>query len=53
MAWDRYAVAAAISEQMPFAVAMLHKKMVLNVAVDAGNEDKTSLLGVLFDEVSR
>ena len=40
MAWDRYAIAAAILEQMPYSSALLHKSAVLEVAVNAGNEER-------------
>ena len=53
MAWDRYAVAAAILKQMPYAVAMEHKEKVHEVAVDGTGEGFKPFLGVLFDEVSR
>ena len=53
MAWDRYAIAAAVLGQMPYDVAMLHKDHVYETAVNAFGEDRLPLLGVLFDEVSR
>ena len=53
MAWDTYAMAAAILRQMSFAAAMTHKGMVQEVAAGAAGEGRRPLLGVLFDEVSR
>jgi len=53
MAWDRYAVAAAVLGQMSYAAAMSHKNLVHEVAVSAPAEGRKPLLGVLFDEVSR
>ena len=53
MAWDRYAIGAAVLGQMPYAVAIAHKDRVYETAVNALGEDRLPLLGVLFDEVSR
>ena len=53
MAWDRYAVAAAVVKQMAFSASMEHKSRVFETAVNAAGEDRLPLLGVLFDEVSR
>ena len=51
MAWDRYALAAAVLEQFPFSKAMQHKALVLEISANAPAGQ--SLLGVFFDEVAR
>ena len=52
-AWDRYALGAAMVEQLTFTDAMKHKAVVTEVACHAMKEGKRSLLGVLYDEVAR
>lgn len=53
IAWDSYAVAAAMTRQLEYASAMVHKCQVLEVAVGAQGSERSALLGVLYDEVSR
>ena len=53
LAWDGYAMACEVVEQLSFRRAMEHKALVMQVAADAVAEDKHPILGVLFDEVSR
>ncbi len=53
MAYDRYAVAAAVTEQMSFKDAMRHKEVVLEVAALSFAENKRPFLSVLYDELAR
>ena len=41
------------SAQLPFDVAVLHKHVVMEVAMGAAVEEKKPLLGVLYDELAR
>ena len=53
-AWDRYALAAQVTGQMDFHLAMTHKAIVMDVANTAVSAEKRQrLLGVLYDEASR
>ena len=53
MAFDRYAIAAQVTGQMTYKVAMLHKEVVLEVVANGMADSKRPLLGVLYDEVVR
>lgn len=53
LAWDQYMLAAAMLGQMPWKVALAHKEDVMNVGLTASARKKSSLLGVLYDEVCR
>ena len=53
LAWDRYAICAAVLGQMSFKAAMQHKACVAEVAFGAASSNKSTILAVLFDEVSR
>ena len=53
MGFERYALAAEVLKQMTFFTAMEHKANVLETACLAKDEGMSSMLGVLFDEVSR
>ncbi len=53
LAWDRYSLAAAVLEQMPFATTVEHKALVMEIASGAKAEGRLPILGVLFDEVAR
>ena len=52
-AWERYSLAAVVTGQMPFAVAVGHKTVVLGVAAQASTKGRCTLLGVLYDELVR
>ena len=53
LAWDRYALAAAATKQMPFELAMLHKETVTGLAADAITEGKSAQIAVIYDELVR
>ena len=53
MAWDQYAIALAILKVLTFKQAMSHKATVLEVAALGAEEGRSSLLGVLYDELVR
>ncbi len=53
LAWDRFALAQAMTEQMPFAKTLLHKQVCMEISVTASAEERFPLLGVLYDEVCR
>eukprot|EP00973_Karenia_brevis_P039362 5434598-Karenia_brevis.AAC.1 len=53
VAWDRYAVGAAILEQMSYYSCMKHKDIVSEIALTAYVEKRSPLLGVLYDEIIR
>ena len=54
VAWDRMALAGEMVEhQLTFAQAMRHKEVVLDVAFAAVTSGRSSLVGVLYDELAR
>ena len=53
IAFDRYALAAAATNQMSFKASMSHKNIVVDVAMTAASENRRPLLGVIYDEVAR
>ena len=53
LAWERYALAAAATGQMPFTTAMQHKLTVTSVAQDQMAEGRSTQIAVLYDEVVR
>ena len=54
VAWDRMALAGEMVEhQLTFAQAMRHKEVVLEVAFAAMASGRSSLVGVLYDELAR
>ena len=53
IAFDRYAVAAAVTKQMDYKVAMRHKEVVLEVAALSFADRRRPFLGVLYDEIVR
>ena len=53
IAFDRYAMAAACTDQVSFAGAMAHKEQCLKVAMEAHLDKRGRLLGVYYDEVCR
>ena len=54
VAWDRFAIASqAIPGQLTMQQAVLHKDVVINIACSAPAGGRTSLLGVLYDEIAR
>ena len=54
-AFDKYAISAALTEQMTFATAMVHKDLCLQTGFQAHLEEppRGRLLGVWYDEVVR
>ena len=52
-AWDKYAIAAAITEQMSFSSAMMHKEVVCEIATACDAEGRKFLLAILYDELAR
>ena len=54
VAWDRMALAGEMVEhQLTLAQAMRHKEVVLDVAFAAVTSGRSSLVGVLYDELAR
>ena len=53
VAWDRYALAATVNEQLTFSEATAHKGVVSEVLALARTEGLPPLLAVLYDEVAR
>ena len=53
MAWDRFAIAAAMLEMVPFSAAMQHKQVVLEIAVSAAADDRKPVLAIVYDELVR
>ena len=54
VAWDRMALAGEMVEhQLTFAQAMRHKEVVLDVAFAAVTSGRSSLVGLLYDELAR
>ena len=53
MAWDSYALAAAVLYQMDFASPMAHKNVVCEIVSSADAEGRRWLLAVLYDELAR
>ena len=53
LAWDRYALAAAATGQMSFALAMQHKAIVADIAADAIVEGTSTLVAVIYDDLMR
>ena len=54
VAWDRYALAAlAVEHQLDFSLSLLHKEVVLAIAMAAAACGRSELLGVLYDELAR
>ena len=52
--WQHIHVAgSAVIKQMNYKTSMRHKAVVIEVACNAKSNDRASILGVLFDEVSR
>ena len=52
-AWQRYAIAAAITGQFPVEAAMRHREEVLAVAFSAAGRTRSPLLGVFYDDLAR
>ena len=52
IAFDRYAVAAAAANQMPFVTALMHKDVCLHVAAN-GKRKRRLWLALCYDEVAR
>ena len=53
MAWDRFALAAAMLEMMPYRAAMQHKQVVLEIAVSAAADERKPVLATVYDELVR
>ena len=53
LAWDCYAIAAAMLEQMSFAGAMTHKQTVAQLAAQAQLEGKSVEVAVVYDRLLR
>ena len=53
LAWDSYALAAVVVEQMSFMTAMHHKRIVMEIASNAVSEGYGPQLGVIYDRVAR
>ena len=52
VAWDRFALAAAMLNMLPYKAAMQHKQVVLEIAVSCGDDHKP-VLAVVYDEMVR
>ena len=53
MAWDRFALAAAMLDVIPYSAAMQHKQVVLEIAVSAAADEHKPVLAVVYDELVR
>ena len=53
LAWDRYALAAAATQQMSFQLAMKHRNNIANIATEALVEGKSTRVAVVYDELVR
>ena len=53
MAWDRFALAVAMLEMVPYSAAMRHKQVVLEIAVSAATDERKPVLAVVYDELVR
>ena len=53
LAWDSYALAAVVVEQMDFMPAMQHKHIVMEIASNALGEGYGPQLGVIYDRIAR
>ena len=53
IAYDRYAMAAACTDQLALSGAMAHKEQCLKVSMEAHLDKRGRLLGVYYDEVCR
>ena len=53
LAFDKYALAAAATKQLPYSSAMAHKEVCLQVALRAQLQHRRHFLAVLYDEVCR
>jgi hypothetical protein len=53
LAWDRYALAAAATQQMDFNQAMQHKRVIAEIAADSATEGKSPLIAVIYDDLAR
>ena len=49
----RFSLAATVVGLMSYSEARLHRKVVLDVACTAVAEKRTTLVGVLYDEIVR
>ena len=52
-AWDKYAIGAAITEQLSFSSAMTHKEVVCEIAAASEAEGRKFLLAILYDELAK
>ena len=52
VAWDRFALAAAMLNMLPYRAAMQHKQVVLEIAVSCADDHKP-VLAVVYDEMVR
>ena len=53
VAWEPYALGAAMTGQLEFADAQAHKAVVIEVAAMAVIEGRSTALAVMYDEMSR
>ena len=53
MAWDRFALAAAMVKMIPFRAAMQYKQVVLEIGMGAAAEDRKPVLAIIYDEMVR
>eukprot|EP00973_Karenia_brevis_P027297 3763641-Karenia_brevis.AAC.1 len=53
LAWDSYAIAAAILGQLTYSAAVKHKLVVAEIATEAVAEGRRPILGVIYDEIAR
>ena len=53
VAWDRYSLAAAMTGQLSFASAQLHKDVVVKLACRACRQKRSTLVGVMYDNLVR
>ncbi|CAK0791693.1 unnamed protein product, partial [Prorocentrum cordatum] len=53
VAFDRWAIVAALTGQMPLAASMSHKEVVMQLALSARACGRTTAIAVLYDEIAR
>jgi len=53
VAFDRWAIVAALTSQMPLTASMAHKEVVMQLALSARASGRTTAIAVLYDEIAR
>ncbi|CAK0826970.1 unnamed protein product [Prorocentrum cordatum] len=53
VAFDRWAIVAALAGQMPLTASMAHKEVVMQLALSARASGRATAIAVLYDEIAR